>query len=428
MKRYRRLFFFFCLPAIGFILYSLPPLKERVDWRLVDWRAKLQYALFPPEEVIFQPNPSAVAAVVTPTSAAEKTSTPPLPTTTLIIERTAVPTNTDAPTLTPTSLPAEIQLTGITYERQGWNNCGPATLAMALSYWGWSGDQYNIAPYTKPNDRDKNVMPYEMVDYVNTQTELRAISRLAGSVDLLKRFVAAGFPVVIEKGLEGPDFDGWMGHYELITGYDDALSLFTAEDSYMGSGLKLPYTVIESYWRAFNGAYIIVYPISREQEMLALLGDHAQEGYNRQFAAQLALEESTVLAGRDQFFALFNRGSSLVSLLDYAGAASAYDQAFALYPSIPQKERPWRMMWYQTGPYWAYYYTGRYQDVVDLATKTLDNMSEPVLEESYYWRGLAFDALGDRQKAIEDLQMSENTHPGFLPAVEQMRQLVVEGK
>jgi tetratricopeptide (TPR) repeat protein len=428
MKRYRRLFFFFCLPAIGFILYSLPPLKERVDWRLVDWRAKLQYALFPPEEVIFQPNPSAVAAVVTPTSAAEKTSTPPLPTTTLIIERTAVPTNTDAPTLTPTSLPAEIQLTGITYERQGWNNCGPATLAMALSYWGWSGDQYNIAPYTKPNDRDKNVMPYEMVDYVNTQTELRAISRLAGSVDLLKRFVAAGFPVVIEKGLEGPDFDGWMGHYELITGYDDALSLFTAEDSYMGSGLKLPYTVIESYWRAFNGAYIIVYPISREQEMLALLGDHAQEGYNRQFAAQLALEESTVLAGRDQFFALFNRGSSLVSLLDYAGAASAYDQAFALYPSIPQKERPWRMMWYQTGPYWAYYYTGRYQDVVDLATKTLDNMSEPVLEESYYWRGLAFDALGDRQKAIEDLQMSEKTHPGFLPAVEQMRQLGVEGK
>jgi tetratricopeptide (TPR) repeat protein len=271
-------------------------------------------------------------------------------------------------------------------------------------------------------------MPYEMVDYVNTQTELRAISRLAGSVDLLKRFVAAGFPVVIEKGLEGPDFDGWMGHYELITGYDDALSLFTAEDSYMGSGLKLPYTVIESYWRAFNGAYIIVYPISREQEMLALLGDHAQEGYNRQFAAQLALEESTVLAGRDQFFALFNRGSSLVSLLDYAGAASAYDQAFALYPSIPQKERPWRMMWYQTGPYWAYYYTGRYQDVVDLATKTLDNMSEPVLEESYYWRGLAFDALGDRQKAIEDLQMSEKTHPGFLPAVEQMRQLGVEGK
>ncbi len=428
MKRYRRLFIFFCLPALGFILYSLPPLKERVDWRLVEWRAKLQYALFPPEEVIFQPNPSAVAAVVTPTSAAEKTATPPLPTTTLIIERTAVPTNTDAPTLTPTSLPAEIQLTGITYERQGWNNCGPATLAMALSYWGWSGDQYNIAPYTKPNDRDKNVMPYEMVDYVNTQTELRAISRLAGSVDLLKRFVAAGFPVVIEKGLEGPDFDGWMGHYELITGYDDALSLFTAEDSYMGSGLKLPYTVIESYWRAFNGAYIVVYPISREQEVSALLGDHAQETYNRQFAAQLALEESAVRSGRDQFFELFNRGSSLVSLLDYAGAASAYDQAFALYPSIPQKERPWRVMWYQTGPYWAYYYTGRYQDVVDLATKTLDNMSEPVLEESYYWRGLAFDALGDRQKAIEDLQMSEKTHPGFLPAVEQMRQLGVEGK
>ncbi len=114
-------------------------------------------------------------------------------------------------------------------------------------------------------------------------------------------------------------------------------------------------------------------------------------------------------------------------LLDYAGAASAYDQAFALYPSLPQKERPWRMMWYQTGPYWAYYYTGRYQDVVDLATKTLDNMSDPVLEESYYWRGLAYDALGDRQKAVEDLRMSHTGHPEFPPAIEQLRQLGVEG-
>lgn len=426
MKRYRRLVLFFCLPALGLILYSLPPLKERVDWRIAEWRAKVRYALYPPEEVVFQPNPSAIAAVVISTSVAEKTATPPLPTATPILEQTTVPIATAAPTLTPTPPPAAVQLAGITYERQGWNNCGPATLAMALSYWGWSGDQYSIAPYTKPNDRDKNVMPYEMVDYVNTQTELRAISRLAGSVELLKQFVAAGFPVVIEKGLEGPDFDGWMGHYELITGYDDALGLITAEDSYMGSGLKLPYTMVESYWRAFNGTYIIVYPTAREQEVMALLGDHSQEAYNRQYAAQLALEESAVLSGRDQFFALFNRGSSLVSLLDYAGAASAYDQAFALYPSIPQKERPWRMMWYQTGPYWAYFYTGRYQDVVDLATKTLENMSEPVLEESYYWRGLAFDALGELQKAIQDLQASNEVHPGFLPAVEQLRLLGVE--
>jgi len=97
--------------------------------------------------------------------------------------------------------------------------------------------------------------------------------------------------------------------------------------------------------------------------------------YSYRDAAQRASTDIYALAGRDQFFAWFNRGTTLMQLQDYAGAAEAYDQAFALYPTIPEKERPWRIMWYQTGPYWAYYYTGRYQDVINLSTTTLEAMS-----------------------------------------------------
>ena len=71
------------------------------------------------------------------------------------------------------------------------------------------------------------------------------------------------------------------------------------------------------------------------------------------------------------------------------------------------------MMWYQIGPYQAYYSTGRYQDVIDLATETLKTMSEPVLEESYYWRALAKESLGDHKGALDDLQSSLKYHPGF---------------
>ncbi len=50
--------------------------------------------------------------------------------------------------------------------------------------------------------------------------------------------------------------------------------------------------------------------------------------------------------------------------------------------------RPYRMMWYQTGPYKAYYYSNRFADVINLADTTLnETISEPVLEESLYWRG-----------------------------------------
>jgi tetratricopeptide (TPR) repeat protein len=84
-------------------------------------------------------------------------------------------------------------------------------------------------------------------------------------------------------------------------------------------------------------------------------------------------------------------------------------------------------MWYQTGPYFAYFYSGRYQDVVNLANTTLnETISEPTLEESLYWRGLAREALGDINGAVEDLRASLRLHPGFTPALEQLRRLGVD--
>jgi tetratricopeptide (TPR) repeat protein len=83
-------------------------------------------------------------------------------------------------------------------------------------------------------------------------------------------------------------------------------------------------------------------------------------------------------------------------------------------------------MWYQTGPYFAYYYTGRYQDVINLATTTLEAMSEPILEETYYWRALAQQALGQYDAAIEDLQECLEVHEGFAPCEEELTKLGIE--
>lgn len=37
--------------------------------------------------------------------------------------------------------PASYRLDNITHIYQGWNNCGPATLTMALTYYGYRADQ-----------------------------------------------------------------------------------------------------------------------------------------------------------------------------------------------------------------------------------------------------------------------------------------------
>jgi tetratricopeptide (TPR) repeat protein len=407
--------------ALLILAYNLPFVQDRVGWRVSELRARIKYALSPPEEAVFTPDPTLQAMVQTTLSAltptATLTSTP---------GPTQTPTVTPTPTIEPTPLPASVQLKGVRHEYQKWNNCGPANLSMALSYWGWQGDQRDTAAYLKPNARDKNVMPYEMAGYVEDETDLDVIVRVGGDLDLLRRFIAAGFPVLVEKGFEGEGFDGWMGHYEVLTGYDDARQRFTAQDSYIMADLPVDYADLLAHWRAFNYVYLIIYPPDREAEVMYLLGPHADEDYDNQAAAQKASDEIYATSGRDQFFAWFNRGTNLVRLRDYAGASQAYDEAYAIDAQIAASDphhRPWRMLWYQTGPYYAYFFTNRYGDVINLATQTLVNASEPTLEESWYWRARARAAIGDSAGAIEDLQTSLVYHPDFAPSLELLQAL-----
>lgn len=157
---------------------------------------------------------------------------------------------------------------------------------------------------------------------------------------------------------------------------------------------------------------------------MELLGEDQDEANNYQRAALTASNEIYGLEGIDQFFAWYNRGTNLVQLQDYAGAADAYDNAFAVYATLPLDDRPWRMLWYQTGPYFAYYYSQRYWDVLNLADATLNAMqSDKNLEESYHWRGMAKAALGDTAGAIADFRTSLQFHPGFEPPLYQLELL-----
>jgi hypothetical protein len=417
---------------IGFIvvgsilLYQVPTIRENVDWRLSSLRSSIKYALSPPEEVVFNPNPTVIAMVQATMEAYTPT---PSPTTTFTATMgpTAMPDFTDTPTPTFTPIPNAILLSGIRHDYQKWNNCGPTNLAMGLSFWGWEGTQYDTAPLLKPNARDKNVMPYELANFVEEETEFKVLTRVGGDIDLLKQFIAAGFPIIIEKGLDSRK-SGWIGHYQVLAGFDDTLSIFNAYDSYEGDfsegqTLLEPYEEIEGYWRHFNYTYILIYPQGRETELLSILGLQADENENYLYAAEKASLEIFNLSGRDQFFAWYNRGTNLMLLKDYGGAAQAYDEAFKAYATLEPDERPWRVTWYQTGPYFAYYYTGRYYDVLNLATQTIENAGEPALEESWYWRALAKEALGDIAGAIEDLKISLEWHPGFEPSEYQLDRL-----
>ena len=416
-------------------IYFLPPVHERLSWRVAGLRSEIYYFFNPPGGDIFIPQDQADLEPVlhqTQTAQAQETSTPdptptlePSPTPTHEISPT--PTLTSTPTPAPTPIPESVALEGVVWQNQRLynNNCGPAALSMALSYWGWEGDQTVTAAWLKPNPEDRNVMPYEMVEYIRSQTQLNAIMRWGGDLDMIKNFVAAGFPVIIERGFYEEVADrGWMGHYEVITAYDDAKSTFTVQDSYVGPDYVRPYDFIERHWRAFNYVYIIVYPFYLEEQVFDILGPHLDQTYNLEHAAEKALEEIEVLSGLELFFAWYNYGGSLVNLGDYPAAAQAFDQAFEVYNELPPR-RPYRIVWYATWPYFAYFYTGRHQAVIDLADYTLRNSFVPAIEETWVWRGRSRLALGDVDGAVADFREALKWHPGWWVAEAELRTLGV---
>jgi hypothetical protein len=455
-RRRAKYTFIFSILALGavclgcILAYNLPPVHSRLAWRVEYLWSKIR----PHKEQIFIPQEQAKsqatllaatqAATLLPTAALTRTDS--LSTTTASPTftpesnpRQATGTSLPSPTLTrtptatpsPTLFPPAATVTGVKYEDQHnrYNYCAPANLAMALSFWGWKGSRDTVGPVLKPDSRDKNVMPYEMVDYVLENTDLKAVWRVGGDFDLIKRFLVAGYPVLVEKGTFLTDLQNvfsWMGHYEVITGYDDARQVFIGQDSYLGPDTAVTYDQMTIDWRSFNYTYILIFSPEKEVQVMALLGPDADETENYRRAAQKASDEIPFLSGADRFFALYNRGTNLVYLQDYAGAAAIYDEAFTFYPSITEKDRPWRILWYQTGPYKAYYYTGRYNDVISRADITLNEMkSEKNLEESYYWRGLAKAALGDTPGAIKDLKEALKWHPGWSIAIDQLQALGV---
>jgi len=337
-------------------------------------------------------------------------------------DATQEPTPAEA---TPTTVPVEIAplpssrlLIGFRYEPQSWNNCGPATLTDALSYYGYKDTQVRAANWLKPNREDKNVSPWQMAEYVNTQVPelpVYAKLRVGGTLERLKQLIAAGYPVIIEAGYDPePDRLGWMGHYLLVIGYDDGTQQFVTNDSYLGEGTRYSYDHIQEFWQHFNYTYIVVYESGDEPGLLSLLGEDADPQANFINALELATEEAT--SNRDNPFAWFNMGTNFVSLELYDRAEIAYDQARKL-------GLPWRMLWYQFGPMQAYQERGRFDDVLSLTSANLNDGGGQYVEETYYYAALARQGKGETERAINNLREVVNFNPNFTPARELLNTL-----
>lgn len=384
------------LVVISGLIYQIPAVQSRLEWRFEVWSTYFQNVLDP------------VARMPTPLpSTPFSTFTPKSPSSTPLA--TLLPTPTSLP------LPPDASIPTPKYELQGINNCGPATLTMALRVYGWSGDQNDVAKIIKPIPQDRNVNPDELRYFVlNEAGWLRAEYRVAGDLNLIKRLIAANYPVIIEEqstldpqDSNGPNDDLWDAHYLLITGYNDATGFVVAQDPLRGPDKKIQYDKLMVDWKPFNYLYMVIYLPKDEGEVKNILGPNWDPDQNRQNA--LVIAQSDVSTNPNDAFGWFNLGSNLVYFEQYNDAAQAYDKAFTI--GLPQ-----RMTRYQFSPFFAYYNADRIDYLIELTENTYKPINGNYSEEALLWHGYALLRKGNNPGALADWNKALKVHPDFCDA------------
>ncbi len=400
----------FALGTVAFLLYQIPSVQARVNWKIDEAFTYMRGVINPvkpmPTAVAFNPGAAAgdtSALVLQPSLTPTSTGTPLPP--------TATPVLSPTPTLTPTPIPGKVMLPAPQFEKQEINNCGPATLVHYLRFYGWKGDQHDVTAKIKPNPEDRNVNVEELVYFARYFAGwLKTEYRVGGNIDLLRKFIAAGIPVMIEEGAHGdqdywPGDDRWNGHYLFLNGYDDGLNFFMSQDSWLGPNRPVSYTDVDKNWQAFNRVYILIYPPDKESTVQSILGDNWDVDANRKNAEALSLAET--VKDPKNAFAWFNLGTNQTYFSNYVAAAKSYDKAREL--NLPQ-----RMLRYQFGPFIAYFHSGRTADLMALTEYALQRT--PNSEEALLWRGWGLLRTGQKTEAIDLFNKALEIHPGYADA------------
>ncbi|HLO32765.1 MAG TPA: C39 family peptidase [Anaerolineales bacterium] len=392
---------FLVLVGAAVLILQIPSINSRAAWRYEVAKTYLRNVLHPVGSVPTAiPNPTSTQSLASPTVPATPTIGP---------AETPIP---PTPTLAPP--PQQALLNSPPYEKQAPNNCGPAALSMMLHMFNWSGDQKAISDVIKPVNGDRNVNPEELAYWVlNYAGWLRIQYRVGGDIETLQRLIAAKYPVIIEGTTSlnpddtgWPDDDLWAAHYLLLTGYDNATQMFTAQDPYHGPDQKISYEQLVSEWEPFNYLYLVVYLPEQEAEIQTLLGSNWDKDVNRQNA--LAIAQAATSQNPSDAFAWFNVGSNLVYFERYDEANTAYDKAREL--GLPQ-----RMFRYQFGPFIANFQANRIDDLLALTDYALERTE--MSEETWLWHGWALYRKGDTNSAIENWRKALSVHPDYKDAI-----------
>ncbi len=302
------------------------------------------------------------------------------------------------------STPSVVELSPPPYEAQTFNNCGPASLSMVLNYYKKNTNQIELGNMMRPFNNswggidDKSVFPEEIVQYAQ-KYDLLAVHRPNGSIEKMKQLVSQNIPVIVRTWLNTRED---IGHYRIVRGYNDERKTILQDDSYQGPDITYEYNTFEELWQPFNYSYIVIYPKEKKEVVEAILGQDLNEKNAWENVLKRSATEQN--AQYNKTYIQYNQAVAYYYIGDYSKSIQIFEKI--------ESQLPWRMLWYQPEPIYAYQRLKNQERVMYLTNSILFN-GNLAFSELYQARGEVYLALGNKDFARQEFENALNYNTNY---------------
>ena len=261
---------------------------------------------------------------------------------------------------------------------QTFNNCGPAAMSMALSYYGINESQQTLGQKLRPyqnqlGDNDDKSVTLEEIAELSKEYGLTPFRRPNGTIETIEKFISYDVPVLARTRLK-PDDD--IGHYRVIKGYSQNTQEILQDDSLQGQNLRYSYKDFNELWKFYGYEYLVLVPKDKIEVALLILGEDSNEQTSWERAVKNYLVELS--DDPDDVYTRFNLSIALYNTGDYARSVEEFEKI--------EHQLSFRTLWYQIEPIQAYFELGQYDRVFEISDKILSNQNR-AFSELYLLRG-----------------------------------------
>ena len=244
----------------------------------------------------------------------------------------------------PKAAPAAAAFDEMKHVWQSLNNCGPASVVMALSTFGIDVSQESARVPLRGTNILSGMGPQKVDGWVNANFGLRSVWRNNGTNDLVRRLVANGFAPMVTQWMQDPSISR-IAHWRVVRGYDDAVNTFYVNDPMLGNMVPLSYQWFQNNWQSFSYRYMVIYDPKDEALLKTIIGDdwndaHMRKNfYERTKADAYAQETSAAWLAYGEAAYGYGLFSEAVSAFERGMALGSVQGVFTLRSSYPQALR-----------------------------------------------------------------------------------------